>query len=236
MELNYPSAVARRMGSPEAYIVSDLHLGSEHFHHGEFLSWLDTLPDDASLILNGDTIDDPRKVLNSEHRDVLVRLVSESRRRPLIWVYGNHDMGLKLDEPGDIRFVNYLELDRRMLVVHGDDFDDVMPKHGIFKLMFKLLHKARRGLGFQNVHVAEYAKNWAFLYRVLNERVANNALEAGRSGGFAAVACGHTHAVMERERDGVRYLNTGAWTERPLHFIEVAGSDICLRQHDGSDL
>jgi UDP-2,3-diacylglucosamine pyrophosphatase LpxH len=223
------------MGSPLAYIVSDLHLGSEHFHHGEFLSWLDTLPDGVPLILNGDTIDDPRKALGPEHTDVLARVVGESRRRPVVWVYGNHDAGLVLDEPGDIRFVNHYELDRRILIVHGDDFDDVMPKHGVFKHLFKLLHKMRHRLGFQNVHVAEYAKKWAFLYRVLNERVATNALEAARSGSFAAVACGHTHSVMDVERDGVRYLNTGAWTEHPLHFIEVAEADISLRQHDSSD-
>jgi UDP-2,3-diacylglucosamine pyrophosphatase LpxH len=221
------------MGSKAAFIVSDLHLGSEHFYHRCFLSWLDDLSADAQLILNGDTIDDPRQPLCSEHQAVLQRLVRESYQRSLIWVYGNHDAGLVLEDPGRIRFVEHWEIERRLLVVHGDDFDQIMPRHGLFKKGFKLLHGLYTALGFRKVHVAEYAKKWAFLYRVLNEHVAHNALDAARSQGFQAVSCGHTHAVMDLEREGARYLNTGSWTERPLYYIAVDTDKIDLCLYEG---
>ncbi len=219
------------MDATISFIVSDLHLGSEHFHHQNFLSWLDGLPRDARLILNGDTIDDTRQPLCPEHQAVLVRLVRESYQRPLIWVYGNHDAGLILEDPGQIRFVQHWEIGRRLLVVHGDSFDQLMPRHGLFRTLFKLFHRLRIALGFRNVHVAQYAKKWDFLYRVLNRHVAHNALGTAGGRGFQAVTCGHTHAVMALEQDGVRYLNTGAWTEEPLCYIVVNPATIDLRQY-----
>ena len=221
------------MAPPATYIVSDLHLGSEHFRHRQFLSWLDSLPAESPLILNGDTVDDPRKPIPAVHREVLERMVAESRRRPYVWVYGNHDAGYVPEDSGQIQFAHYWEVERRLLVVHGDDFDDVMPKHGLFKAIFKTLHKVRRWLGFQNVHVAEYAKKWDFLYRVLNNRVAQNALDAARLRGFDVITCGHTHTAMDVRDGGVRYLNTGAWTETPLFFLEVNGEGFHLREFSG---
>ena len=219
------------MGSPTAFIVSDLHLGSDHFFHAEFLSWLDELPAKVPLILNGDIVDDPRVPLGPTHQQVLDQLVAESLSRPLVWVYGNHDAGIVLADTGKIQFAHHWEIDRRLLIAHGDDFDELMPKHGLFKVLFKALHELRSLVGFQRVHVAQYAKKWSFLYRVLNDHVAANALAAAKERGFQAITCGHTHAAMERERGGHRYINTGAWTERPLHFIELTNEGMHLRPY-----
>ena len=224
--------MARSMSSETAFIVSDLHLGSKFFHCEQFLSWLDQLPAGARLILNGDIIDEPPKPLPCEHREVVDRLVEESHRRPLVWIYGNHDEDFVMENPGEIEFVDTWEIDRRLLVMHGATLDNVMPRHGFFKWAFKRFHRLRTALGFGHVHVAEYAKKWAFLYRVLNEHVARNALKAAGKLGFAAIVCGHTHAAMEIERDGRRYLNTGAWTEKPLHYLEVTGERISLQVYE----
>ena len=224
------------MGANTSYIVSDLHLGSDYFHCDDFLAWLETLPEGARLVLNGDTIDKPKRPLGSEHRAVLQRLVDESCRRPVVWVHGNHDAHFVLDDPGQIQFVYCLQIDKRLLVVHGHDFDSLMPKHGIFKEIFRALHRLRILLGFPDVHVAHYAKKWNFFYRVLNERVANNALNGACDQGFAAVTCGHTHAAMEVERDGVRYINTGAWTEKPLHYISVDAETIALHTYENGEV
>ena len=71
------------------------------------------------------------------------------------------------------------------------------------------------------MHVAEYAKTWGLLYRVLNERAARNAVPVAEQSGFEAITCGHTHAAMDIKQGGKRYINTGAWTERPLHYVRV---------------
>jgi len=216
------------MSEPPSYIVSDLHLGNAYFHGDAFLAWLDSLPEEARLVLNGDTLDEPGRSLPAEHAQVLDRLVAESARRPVVWVYGNHDDDLDLPDTGQMEFTRRWELDRRLLVLHGDELDGVMPRHGLFKAAFKLFHKARIAVGFPDVHVAHYAKKWQYLYRVLNQHVARRAARTARGMGFAAVACGHTHAAMDMVVDGTRYINTGAWTETPQHYARADGEGIEL--------
>ncbi len=214
-----------------AFIVSDLHLGSPHFYCREFIAFLDQLPAGATLVLNGDIIDDVRRRLPSTPRSVVDRLVRESQQRPVVWVRGNHDEYLALPEPGAIQFVDRWQFGTRLLVVHGADLDRLMPRHGLFKWLFRRLHRLRVALGFQDMHVAEYAKRWTSLYRALNEHVARNALRAAAEGGFAAIACGHTHAAMDLTTDQGRYLNTGAWTEIPLHYLRVDTTAITLLRY-----
>ncbi|MFH1570111.1 MAG: hypothetical protein ABIL09_19115 [Gemmatimonadota bacterium] len=146
----------------------------------------------------------------------------------MVWVYGNHDEDLELERTGRIQFAERWELGRHLLVLHGDELDAVMPRHGLFKAAFKLLHKARIALGFPDVHVAHYAKKWGYLYRVLNQHVARKAVRAAAALGFDAVTCGHTHAAMDIQVEGRRYLNTGAWTEQPHHYVRVEGSTVEL--------
>ena len=223
------------MGVERSFIVSDLHLGSAYSRHETFISWLDALPRGVQLVLNGDIIDDPCSPLPEDHRAVLDRLVSESRNRQVIWVYGNHDAKFELAEKGEIQFADSWTIERRLLVVHGDRLDRLMPRHGIFKWLFRRFHRLRVIFGFRNMHVAEYAKKWSLFYRILSEHVANNALRSAREQGFAAVVCGHTHAPMDIERQGLRYFNTGSWTESPLHFLEVTPDDIALQTYEDGD-
>ena len=221
------------MTAPVSYVVSDLHLGDRHFCCTQFLAWLDGLPVEAALILNGDIIDDPDQRLCAEHDSVLRRLVAESYSRTVVWVRGNHDRDFVLPDPGGIRFENQWEIGRQLLVVHGDDLDEVMPRHRMFKALFKLFHRAMVFAGLPDVHVARYAKKWGFLYGVLNDHVADKAIRRAASSGHRAVTCGHTHAPMDMHRDGRRYLNTGAWTEEPLHFLSVVGERIALEEFAG---
>ena len=224
------------MSEESFFILSDLHLGNSYFHHNEFIAWLDHLPERAALILNGDVIDEPKRVLPPEHQAVLGRLVDESKRRLVVWVYGNHDADFHIEDAGQIQFADSWEIEKRLLIVHGNDLDDIMPNHGLFKWLFRRFHRFCVKLGFGDVHVAEYAKKWSLLYRVLNERVANNALRTAEQFGFAAITCGHTHGAMDIQRGQQRYLNTGAWTERPLHYVWVGTSAIELRVYEGQNI
>ena len=219
------------MDPTHTYIVSDLHLGNEHFCRDNFLSWLEALPAGAQLVLNGDVLDDPGVPLSTDHSQVLDRLREESHQRPVIWIRGNHDRDVVLEDAGHIRFEPHWEIGRRLLVVHGDHFDGVMPRYPIFKHAFKFLHRILVQIGFPDVHVAEYAKKWDFLYRVLNRHVAAKALQVAQAQDFEAVTCGHTHAATEIERDGRRYLNTGAWTEQPHYYVTVNGTSIALKSY-----
>ncbi len=220
------------MNVTRCFVVSDLHLGSAYFYHRDFLSWLDALPKGVPLVLNGDVVDEPGQALPAAHRAVLERLGRESQSRLVIWVHGNRDAQFKLAAPGQIRFVDSWRLNERLLVMHGHRLDRLMPRHSAFKWAFRCLHRCRIWLGGRDAHVAEYAKKWPLLYRVLNEHVARNALRVAQQEGVEAVACGHTHAAMAIERQGRRYFNTGAWTEKPLHFLEVAPDRMALHTYE----
>ena len=222
------------METQRYFIVSDLHLGSPYFFHANFLHWLDKLPAGDTLILNGDTIDMPGQMLDEDHQGVLKRLVQESYQRPLIWIYGNHDKEFRASETGKIHFVEHWKIDRRLLIVHGDNFDGIMTRYSMLKDSFKVMHRVLVKLGLPDVHVASYAKKWDFLYRVLNTHVADKALKTAKREGYEAVTCGHTHAPMDIEEAGVRYINTGAWTEEPHHYIEVDEVQITLHRFEGA--
>ncbi|MDA0576632.1 MAG: UDP-2,3-diacylglucosamine diphosphatase [Verrucomicrobia bacterium] len=217
-------------------VVSDLHLGSRHCHAAEFLDFLAGLPRDATLVLNGDTIDRRNKKLPPEHETVLAALRALSLRQPVIWIPGNHDDTYRMPDPAGIQFVPTHAIEHRLFITHGHDFDNVMPYHRAFLLLFRCLHHLRVTLGAESVHVAYYAKKFAFLYEYLCRTVRLNAVEHARENGFAAVTCGHTHFIEDSIFEGVRYLNTGSWTERPLVYLLITEDQIGLVPVSGAEV
>jgi UDP-2,3-diacylglucosamine pyrophosphatase LpxH len=213
-----------------AVIVSDLHLGSVHTMCDKFLEFLDALPMGPILILNGDTIDRWHTNLPANHQRALERIREESRRRTVVWIRGNHDETYVMDDPAEIRFRTSYNFGKQLFVAHGHDFDNIMPYNRIFIWIFHALHQFRVALGAESVHVAHYAKKFPALYRVLCESVANNAIEHARENGYEAVVCGHTHHVDDYIKQGIRYLNTGAWTERPCRYVLVNDRELELRE------
>ncbi len=128
--------------------------------------------------------------------------------RRVVWLYGNHDEDFRMSDPGRIEFRKHLALSNRLMIVHGDDFDEVMPKSLWFIRLFKLEPRPiRLRLGAPPVHVAALAKKWTpFLYRVLTEEVRMNAVKCAIEGRFEAITCGHVH-----------YAEDSICSGRPLH-------------------
>ena len=212
-----------------AAIVSDLHIGMPLFRREAFVRLVESLDAQTALVLNGDTLDNPRQQLESEDEAVLGFLREQSSQRRVIWVFGNHDETYRMPNPGRIEFRRHLELGNRLMVIHGDDFDSVMPRSLWFIRLFKMAHQIRLHLGASPVHVAELAKRWApFLYRVLTEEVKKNAVNCALERGFEAITCGHTHYPEDSSCEGVRYINTGSWTEEPLYYLSVDADETRL--------
>ncbi len=215
--------------SLRAVVVSDLHIGLPMFDKGAFVHLVESLEDGTTLILNGDIIDNPYKPLEAEDEAVLNLLRREAYRRRVVWIYGNHDEDYRMTDPGRIEFLRNLALGTQLMIVHGDDFDSLMPNNLWFIRLFLFFHKLRLRLGAAPVHVAELAKRWTpFLYRIFTEQVKKNAVACAVEGGFAAITCGHTHHPEDVVCDGVRYLNTGSWTQAPLHYVSVDAGEIRL--------
>jgi UDP-2,3-diacylglucosamine pyrophosphatase LpxH len=218
------------------FIVSDLHVGSPYFKRQLFLDFLEALPANAALVLNGDTIDNPQQILTAKEAGVISALAELSLHQPVIWIEGNHDRDYQPEASGKIKFVPSYELpEKRLFVAHGSYFDNVMPRHRWFITLFRLLHTLRLKLGAPPVHVAEYAKKWGFLFRCLHRAVMMNAVEYAREHNFQAVACGHVHHTEHTVIDGIEYLNSGAWTERPTCYIACTGDDLALLEWESEN-
>ena len=216
-----------------AVVVSDLHIGLPYFRRPAFVQFVRSLSAETVLILNGDIIDNPYQRLQAEDQDVLNFLRKQSFIRRVVWIYGNHDENYQMPYPGRIEFRRQLVLGTRLMIVHGDDFDTVMAKSRLFMRLFKFCHKVRLRAGAAPVHVAEVAKRWApLLYRFLTEQVKKNAVECALQAGVQAITCGHTHHAEDTVSRGIRYINTGTWTEASVHYLSIQEADLLLRsQH-----
>jgi UDP-2,3-diacylglucosamine pyrophosphatase LpxH len=211
-------------------IVSDLHIGSRFFVAAAFEQLLNEMPEDCELVLNGDIIDNPYVKLSPSHQEILDLIKQLSFRQKIIWLQGNHDNGYLPDQFGKVVFKHSHSLGNRLLITHGDDFDEIMPRNQLFMKAFKLLHKARAKLGANPVHVAEYAKKWESFYKILRKNVMINAVKCAAENGYEAVTCGHTHYAEDVVFNNVRYINTGAWTEFPSFFLHMTKEKMFLKK------
>lgn len=210
------------------FITSDLHLGN-HFSQAElFRECLQCLKPGIGIVLGGDTVDDPTRVLDACGKLCIEGLVRESEKRRVIWVKGNHDDHYMPEIVGNIEFTSDSILEDRLFIAHGDNFDNVMPYNRWFIALFKKFHECRVRLGASPVHVADYAKKWGLLYRFLRRNVLKNAVEHAKEIGIDAVACGHVHYAEEQVLEEIRYFNLGSWTEHPPHCLLFDDTSIRL--------
>ena len=225
-----PNPVLLLWSVMNAIIVSDLHIGSRYFQFGAFERFLEELPADHELIMNGDIVDSPYVKMETSDQRILDLIEDISYRQKVVWVRGNHDNGYVPQTFGNTIFKSSHRIGNRLLITHGDDFDDIMPRSRLFIKAFKLMHRLRVKMGARPVHVAEYAKKWKSFYRILRKNVALNAVKCAAEKGFEAVTCGHTHYAEDLNLNGVRYINTGAWTEFPAYYLQITPDDMTLNE------
>ena len=218
----------------KAIIVSDLHIGSRYFLYDNFERFLGNVSEDHELILNGDIIHNPYKDLKPPHQRILDLIERKSYRQKVVWVRGNHDNGYVPKGFEKVNFTRLYNLGNRLLIAHGDDFDEIMPRSQGFIKAFKLMHDLRVKLGARPVHVAKYAKKWGLFYKFLCKNIMMNAVNCAMENGYEAVTCGHAHYPEDIVFNGIRYINTGAWTEYPVFYLQVTGNGLYLKTIDES--
>jgi UDP-2,3-diacylglucosamine pyrophosphatase LpxH len=215
------------MNRPRHLITSDLHLGNHFSQNQLFMQMLKRLDPSVVLVLGGDIIDAPGQVLPGEHQQALEEIEKRAVLNQVIWIEGNHDEGFRPSEHSKIQFVKSHTIENHTFITHGDSFDEVMPRNRIFIALFKFFHNLRVYLGARPIHVADYAKQFSFLYGFLRRKVMLCAADHGNRHGFDNVVCGHVHYAEDTLCEGIRYINLGAWTESPCMCLLV--EDGCLR-------
>jgi UDP-2,3-diacylglucosamine pyrophosphatase LpxH len=215
--------------------LSDIHLGTKNCQAELLLEFLARY-EAETIYLVGDIVDFWRIKRAAHwpqsHNDIIQNLLRRVRRGVrMVYLPGNHDEVLRSycgQTFGGIELVDtivHIAGDgRRVLVIHGDQFDVVVHYAKWLALLGDWaytaalwtntrLNWARRRAGMQ------YWSLSAFLKRKVKQAVNfigdfENALVAeARKQNADVVVCGHIHHVAAREIDGVLYLNTGDWVE-----------------------
>jgi len=222
--------------------LSDIHLGTKGCQADRLLDFLKQHTCDE-LYLVGDIIDGWRMKSSiywpQAHSNVLRRFLTLTKRGTrLVYVTGNHDEFLRRYSDlaiGNIELVDEAVHEtadgRRLLVVHGDEYDVITRYHRWvawlgdmgYTLMLELNRhfnalRSRFGYGYWSLSawVKHRVKRAVSFISEFEEAVAHHC----RKQGYDGVVCGHIHHAEIRDLQGVRYLNCGDWVESCTALVE----------------
>ena len=221
-------------------IVSDIHLGTRNCQAGLLSRLLET--DFDRLILNGDTVNSLNfNKMKARHWRVIGRLREVARDRQLILIQGNHDgkpcsksdfgpldvlaalLGVPLERE------HYLQTSvGRYLVLHGDAFDPTLN----WPIITDTADWCYRAVQEVNKKAAKWLKGQVKRLGGVIEFVKRRAVEYARTRGCQGIIVGHTHFHDNEWIDGVHYLNTGSWVDRPCTYVLVHNQEIRLCSWD----
>jgi UDP-2,3-diacylglucosamine pyrophosphatase LpxH len=238
------ATIARPGDRFRTIFISDAHLGTRGCR-ADFLADFLSRVSCEKLYLVGDIIDGWRLrkswYWDSSHDEVLRLILRHARSgTEVTYIPGNHDemfrdwlpLGL---EVGGIKLrkeaVHTTADNRRLLVMHGDEFDSVVRYAKFMALLGDSAYTAalvvnhwfnvvRRRLGYP------YWSLSVWLKRQVKEAVkAVDRFESALAGeakrrGLDGVVCGHIHHAEMREVNGVLYLNDGDWVESCTALVE----------------
>lgn len=242
-----------------AVFISDVHLGSRHCHAAELAAFLRGLSCDR-LYLVGDIVDlwwmaQRRAYWRAEHNGVVEALHALRRAgMDIIYVPGNHDRparrlcGLVLPAMRVRRRAIHVTADgRRLLVVHGDDYDGITHFGGLQEkfgdwLYYRILtwnqrtNAVRRRFGLRYWSLAEFLKRRSIAAERFIQRFVQAGLDDARRRGLDGIVCGHIHRASLVERDGLVYANDGDWVESLTALAEDRDGTLRLLSHRGETL
>jgi UDP-2,3-diacylglucosamine pyrophosphatase LpxH len=222
--------------------ISDTHLGTKGCNADLLFDFLKSI-ECETLFLVGDIIDGWRLKRGwfwpTRHNDVVRRVLKMAKKGTrVIYVPGNHDevlrdfIGLGF---GDIEIVpeaiHETADGRKLLVLHGDEFDGVvlyarwlafLGDHAYVALlkMNRGFNWCRRQLNLPywslSAHLKKKVKNAVEYVCRFEEAVAHAARERGADG----VVCGHIHSAEIRQFGEITYYNDGDWVESCTALVE----------------
>ncbi len=227
-----------------AVFVSDVHLGTRG-SRADFLADFLLRTSCDTLYLVGDIIDGWRLRRSwywDNHHDEVLRLILKMARKgtEVIYIPGNHDemfrnwLPMRLEIAGIRLCENAIHetLDgRRLLVMHGDEFDSVVRYAPFLALLGDRAYEAsliinrwfnlaRRRLGLPYRSLSAWLKRQVKgAVKAIDRFEIALAAEARRRA-VDGVVCGHIHHAEMREIGGVLYVNDGDWVESCTALVE----------------
>jgi len=222
--------------------ISDIHLGTPGCNADLLMDFLKSI-ECGTLYLVGDIIDAWRLRKGwywpARHNDVVRRILKMAKHGThVVYVPGNHDEVLR-DYAGlafgDVTIANEVVHEtadgRRLLVLHGDQFDSVVLYAKWLAFLgdsaYEFLLKANRVVNFFRrrfglpywslaAHMKKRVKNAVSFISRFEEVVARAAAERHVDG----VVCGHIHSAEIRRFGDIVYYNDGDWVESCTALVE----------------
>ena len=226
----------------DTLILSDLHLGSEMSRAREALRVLQGNCY-RRLILLGDIFADLNfGRLKKEHWKFLsfIRKLSNPKRNvEVVWVEGNHDLGLTevMSHLVGVRVYQEYCWDyqgMKHIAVHGHQFDGFVVNNVRFNYLFgTLLYLQLQKWDSKNKVLTRFLDRLGTHWSRMSSKVSEGALGHARRNGARRIFCGHTHAAMRLDQDGVEYYNSGSWIDERPTFITVGEDGVQIREYSG---
>jgi UDP-2,3-diacylglucosamine pyrophosphatase LpxH len=223
----------------DTLLISDIHLGSVVSRAAEALDLLQSV-NFKRLILLGDIFSDlDFSRLTSEHWKFLGairKLSNPKRRKEVIWVEGNHDMGLSnimshlVGVPVYKQFV-WEYAGKRHLAIHGHQFDRFVVNNEFLSRVGEWWYYQLQKLDQKEKRFVRYLDRLNTRWLRLTDKVAHGALGYAKQGNAERVFCGHTHVAQNLSRDGVEYFNTGSWIDMKCTYITVCEKGVRIHEH-----
>ncbi len=210
-------------------IVSDIHLGSPFARPKEVLELLQGF-NFKRLILLGDIFDDLNfKRLKKEHWNLLSyirKLSNPGKNIEVVWVEGNHDEGLidKLSHLIGIEAYSEYEFEisgNKIIAVHGHQFDRFLNENIFISNISSFIYNKIQKYDRENQALSRFIKRKSKGWLRLSHKVADSAIEYAKKKNRDTVICGHTHQTLQKNTGGIKYFNTGCWTDIPSTYITI---------------
>ncbi len=228
--------------------ISDIHLGTAGCQADLLLEFLKHT-ESTYLYLVGDIIDGwamkRRWYWRQWHNDVVQKVLRKARRGTQVtYIAGNHDEAarqfLGLGFGGILladEVVHVTARGKRLLVLHGDQFDGVVQcarwlaylGDFLYEVTLKLnrwFNWGRRKFNLPYWSLSQYlkhkVKNAVSFITAFEEAVAREAHKRGLDG----VVCGHIHRPEIRDINGVLYCNDGDWVESLSALVETEEGEL----------
>lgn len=222
--------------------ISDVHLGTKDCKAAQLNEFLKTHHCEKLYIV-GDFIDGWRMAKKvhwkKSYNRIIRRILKLSKRGvDIYYITGNHDEFLRKfanNRFDNIHLINKVVHetadDKKLIVMHGDQFDGVTRAHRLLKwvgdwgydlLMFlnRQFNRARAKYGYGYWSFAGFLKKHIKRAQTYIADYEDAASHFASKHNYDGIVCGHIHHAAIKEINDVLYYNTGDWVESCTALIE----------------
>jgi UDP-2,3-diacylglucosamine pyrophosphatase LpxH len=158
-----------------------------------------------------------------------------------VWVEGNHDHGLTDVMSHLVGIKVYQEYSWQYaglhhLAIHGHQFDRFGINSVKLDYLGTLLYLQLQKLDFKGKPITRLIDRLNTRWLRMSAKVASGAIFHARLRGADRIFCGHTHAAMHREQDGIHYYNSGGWVDSKPAYITIGEEGVQINEyHERTD-